>query len=344
MSVNASKSCADKNVTEYSTEYGQTYVLIVADEQVSSGAIIRYSASCNVKTCHAGQYRNESDGVCVNCPAGFVSAAGSLSANDCLSCLIDGLEPVGSKSKDCIVSSNAYPAMNTGDSWRIIIHKDHTFSGSVNIQELEFYSLDDCSLESKISTAGGFAFSSNTNAAEAPKAFNAPGRWFGKSDPRDLFYLGIKLNRTVTVKCIIYRQESLQTRELRVQTKVSGEDNWKNVWIARNIPDINTTIPFVVVPTNAPTIAPTPTAAPIGPPTVAPIRTPNLSPMSMPSPIGSQECTSAEDVCRGGLFRFFQDGTTMHRTFLGRCTERCSTTTLFRGFMTIFGWKCGQCP
>lgn len=351
LNVNASIGCINKNVKEYKSEYGQTYVLIVADDQTPVDTIVRYTASCKFDTCHAGQYLDETTGVCINCPLGFVSAAGSVSADSCLSCLVDGLEPLGPKSKDCKVSATADPALNTGNSWRIIIPKEHTYANTVSIEEIELYALDDCSAASKISTTGGIAFSSHPSSLEAEKAFNnVVGRWGGRMDSRDLFYLGITLNRTVTVNCIIYKQPSLQTKELRVQAKVTGEENWKNVWIARYIPDITAVIPFVVVPTSAPTFVPTVTQ------TLEPIRTPNKSPQPMPStsttnsPIlgptitNEEICSSAENVCRGGLFRFFQNGETMHRTFLGRCSERCSTATLFRGFMSIFGWKCGTCP
>ena len=350
--MNASTSCITKTVKEYITEYGETYVLIIADDRIASDATVRFSASCKVATCHAGQYMDGSTGACINCPQGFVSVAGSVGSESCLSCLVDGLEPVGSKSKDCKVSSNAYPALNTGNSWRVVIPKEHTFASTVSIEELEFYASEDCSAESKISTAGGIPFSSHPTISEAAKAFNnVVGRWGGRMDSRDLFYLGITLNRTVTVNCIIYRQPSLQTKELRIQAKDIGEENWKNVWIARYIPDGNQIIPFIVVPTSAPTIAPTvpqtkqPISIPNNFPINSPIAVPSTTTTEPPSITTEEEiCSSEENVCRGGLFRLFQNGETMHRTFLGGCNERCSTAGLFRGFMRIFGWKCGPCP
>lgn len=352
LNVNASTSCATKNVKEYFSEYGETYVLIIADDRIATDTRIRFSASCNVATCHAGQYMDASTGVCINCPQGFVSAAASVASDSCVSCLVDGFDPVGSKSKDCKVSATANPSLNIGNSWRVIIPKEHAILNSqntLNIEELEFYASEDCNPESKISTAGGIAFSSHTNAGEAAKAFNnVAGRWAGKMDSRELFYLGITLNRTVTVNCIIYKQLSLQTKELRVQAKNVGEENWKNVWISRYIPDVTQVIPFTVIPTNVPTLSPTITQ------TEQPIRMPINSPISMPSTATTTDsptaatdeeiCSSAENVCRGGLFRFFRNGKTMHRTFLGRCSERCSTTILSRGLVSIFGWKCGPCP
>ena len=352
LNLNASTSCSIQDVKEYFTEYGQTYVLIVADDKVDTNSVVRFSASCKVDTCHAGQYLEES-GICTNCPLGFVSAAGSVSLSSCLSCLVDGLEPLGTKSKDCKVSEKANPMLNSGNSWRIIIPKELTFANTVSVDELEFYESVDCNAASKISTVGGNAFSSNANSLEAANAFNnKSGRWGGQPDTRDLFFLGITLNRTVSVNCIIYKQNSLQAKELRVQAKNTGDVNWKNVWISRNIPDLTAVIPFLVVPTNAPTVAPTVVQTPL------PIFTPNKSPLLTGTPststtnspmlgptITSEEiCSSAENVCRGGIFRLFQNGETMHRTFLGRCSERCSTVTLFRGFMSIFGWKCGPCP
>ena len=275
--MNASIDCANKNVKEYSSEYGQTYVLIVADNLVDPNTKIRFTALCNVDTCHTGQYLDTATGTCMNCPQGFVSSAGSVSFDSCSSCLVDGFEPLGPKSKDCKVSSSANPAVNTFNSWRIIVPKEHTFANLLNILELEFYAADDCRLASKISLSGGEAFSSNPVMSDAAKAFNNDAIWRGIMDYRDLFYLGITLNRTVTVKCIIYKQQSLMVKELRVQAKNKGEENWKNVWISRNIPNFTTVIPFVVVSTKAPMFAPTITQ------TLEPIRTPNTLPISMPS-------------------------------------------------------------
>lgn len=306
-------------------------------------------------------------GICLSCPRGHVSITGSVALNSCISCIADGLEPVGVFSKDCKISLNAYPSLNTAKSWRIFLPAEQSVTGySAGVEELEFYSSDDCSAQSKISTAGGIAFSSgyydNNNNWRPELAFNAGGgNWGGRPDSRNLLYLGITFNRTVTVKCIKYIQPTLMVKELRIQAKPENQENWNNVLIVRSIPNTTNIIPIIAVPTNAPNLIPTtaPTLTKVVPtnvfPTNAPPMIPVTAPVSTPSvgsvttapifiTVGETACSNSENVCRGGIFRLFQSGQTMHRTFLGRCQERCSTFTLFRGFMGLFGWKCGACP
>lgn len=340
LSEQASATCLNANVTTYSSENGKTFVLVVADGQVVSGTTVQYSSMCKVNTCHVGQYMDVDIGTCMTCPTGHVSVAGSVSLDSCISCIADGLEPVGPFSKDCKISLKAYPSLNTGKSWRILLPADQSVSGySADVDELEFYSSDDCNPQSKISTAGGIAFSSGyyDNNWRPELAFNGWWRWGGRTDNRNLLYLGITFNRTVTVKCIKYIQPALMVNELRIQAKSENEENWNNVLIVRSIPNMTNVFPIIAVPTNAPTLIPTPA------PTLSPsIRSVTTAPIFITS--GEISCSNPENVCRAGLFRFFQSGQTMHRTFLGRCRERCSTFTLFRGFMSLFGWKCGACP
>jgi hypothetical protein len=348
MSLKASTTCSIPLTMTYNSEYGQTFVLVVADGVVGSGTTIRFSSKCNVTKCHAGQYMDDVNGICMNCPEGSVSVAGSVSLSECISCRADGLEPLGAKSKDCKISLSADPALNTGNSWRVVIPKDHSVNKwAVDIDELEFYSADDCSAQSKISTAGGVAFSSGYAGPgwEPAKAFNAAWRWGGRLDFRDLFYLGITLNRTVSVNCIIYKQPSIMVNEIRVQAKGENENIWKNVWISRYLPNTTNVIPFVTVPTRAPTTMPTltPTVEPSKAPTIAP-QPLTSTPVLVPVSTNDDVCSKPENSCSTGLFRFFKSGQTMHRNFLGICTERCSAFSVFRGFISLFGWKCGPCP
>ena len=314
--------------------------MVVADGPVTSGTTLQYSSTCKVNTCHVGQYLDVDKGICLSCPEGHVSVAGSVDLDSCISCVADGLEPVGILSKDCKISLKAYPSLNTGKSWRILLPATQSVTGySADVEELEFYSADDCSAQSKISTAGGIAFSSGyyNNDWRSELAFDAWWMWGGRTDNRNLLYLGITFNRTVTVKCIKYIQPNLMVKELRIQAKPENQKNWNNVLIVRSIPNKTNVIPIIAVPTNAPTMIPTtaPTLNPsLGSITTAPIFI----------TIGETTCTNPENVCRAGLFRLFRSGQSMHRTLLGRCQERCSTLSLFRGFMGLFGWKCGACP
>jgi hypothetical protein len=361
--IKASTTCTSPNITNYSTENGHTYVLVIADDQVPLGTQIQYSSTCTTGTCLPGQYLDQGIGVCLDCPEGTVSAAGSDSLSSCTSCLVDGLEPVGKRSKDCKVSSSAKPAMNNGTSWRFLVPKEHTVSESVTVSDIELYSSDDCSSSTRINTTGGIAFSTNsttatTTSAQAAVAFDgknatSSSRLAGKFDSRDLFFVGITLNRAVTVSCIVYKQQTLMIKELRVQAKLETEESWRNVWIARYIPNVTNVIPFGVVPTRAPTAMPTmpsrtnaPTKSPvINAPMISPVLTsPTRTSPGTPTETVDDVCSSPENICRAGLFRFFKRGETMHRKLLGICTERCSTFTIFRGFLSLLGWKCGQCP
>jgi hypothetical protein len=349
MSITASNNCTVPKTAVYSAEYGRTFVLVVADKNVASSTLVRLSSMCDVLNCHAGQFMSSSS-VCVDCPAGSVSVEASVGPESCVSCLEDGLEPVGPKSKDCVVSRNADPTSNTGSLWRIIVPLAHTASGSIEVTELEFYSLEDCSNSSRISTKGGIPFSSGSSSTSGPeKAFNnVNGLWRGKMDSRNLFYLGMDFNKTVTVSCIIYRQPSIMAKEIRVQTKYNGEV-WKNVWIQKFLQN-TTIIPFAFAPTSAPTKAPT--NAPTKKPSVAPLRAPfplatpstSLSPFLSPVSTTGNTCNRPENVCRGGLLRLFKSGQLMHRSVLGICFERCSSFLVFRGLFGFLGWKCGGCP
>jgi hypothetical protein len=176
------------------------------------------------------------------------------------------------------------------------------------------------------------------------KAFNVSGIWRGRVDTRNLFYLGMDFNKTVTVSCIIYRQPSIMAKEIRIQTKSNGEA-WKNVWIQKFLQN-TTVIPFAFAPTNAPTNVPTkkPSVAPL--PAPFPLATPStsLSPILSPLSTTGNTCNRPENVCRGGLFRLFKTGQLMHRSVLGICFERCSSFLVFRGLFGFLGWKCGGCP
>jgi hypothetical protein len=291
-----------------------------------------------------------SSSVCVDCPAGSVSVEASVGPESCVSCLEDGLEPVGPKSKDCVVSRNADPTRKTGSLWRIIVPLAHTAPGTfyLDVTELEFYSLEDCSNSSRISTKGGFPFDSANYGDGPEKAFNMSGLWRGKMDSRNLFYLGMDFKKSVTVSCIIYRQPSIMANEIRVQTKSNGEA-WKNVWIQKFLQN-TTVIPFAFPPTKAPTKAPTnaptkkPSVAPL--PAPFPLATPStaLSPILSPLSTTGNTCNRPENVCRGGLLRLFKSGQLMHRSVLGICFERCSSFLVFRGLFGFLGWKCGGCP
>lgn len=323
--------------------------MVIANGQVASGTTVQYSSTCKVNNCHVGQYMDVEKGLCLTCPKGHVSEAGSISLESCVSCIADGLEPVGSFSKDCKISLKAYPALNTGKSWRILLPAEQSVTGySADVDELEFYGSDDCSANSKISTTGGIAFSSGyyDNNWRSELAFNAWWRWGGRTDSRNLLYLGITFNRTVTVKCIKYIQPDLMVNELRIQAKPENQENWNNVLIVRSIPNKTNVIPIIAVPTNAPTQAPTiiPTVTPkVNTPTFTPsFRSVTAAPILVTG--SANTCTNPDNVCRAGFFRLFQSGQKMHRTFLGRCQERCSSFTLFRRIIGLFGWKCGACP
>ena len=310
-------------------------MLIIADGPVTSGTIVQYSSSCHVSACHAGQYMEVDPGVCKNCPSGHVSVPGSVAVDSCRSCVADGLEPVGVLAKDCRLSLRANPAGNTGRSWRILLPAVQSYSGySADVDELEFYDAEDCRASSQISTAGGMAFSSGYYDENWRSELAFGGKWWrwgGRPDDRDLLYLGITFNRTVTVRCIKYIQPDLMVKELRIQAKPENEANWNNVLIVRSLPNLTNVIPIVVVPTSAPTLAPT--TVPSSP--------------SLPTTTTEETtCQSPENACRAGFVRFWAaSGQMMHRTtLLGRCVEQCSTTwTFLQGFRSIFGWKCGSC-
>jgi hypothetical protein len=365
MSLKASSSCSVPNTTVYSSEYGQTFVLVIAEGVVQPGTVVTFSSSCIVRNCHAGQYLSSS-GVCIFCPVGSVSVAGSVGLENCVPCLDDGLEPVGAISKDCKVSKFADPTQNTGSLWRILAPMAHTVAGwYMNVDELEFYSADDCSFTSRISTTGGIPFDSgNAGSGWGPeKAFNASWSWGGRRDSRDLFYLGIDFRREVSVSCIVYKQPRVLVKELRIQAKSPGLP-WKNVWIQRSFQN-TTVIPFVLSPTKAPTAFPTvspvatpftspfsspfssppvsPFSSPFSSPTVSPFSSPAVSPIFSPTTTSESVCDTPENVCRGGFFSFFSSGQTMHRTILGSCSEQCNSFPFFRGLLTLLGWRCGGC-
>jgi hypothetical protein len=345
MSLKASSSCSVPNTTVYSSEYGQTFVLVIAEGVVQPGTTVTFSSSCDVINCHAGQYLNSS-GVCKFCPVGSVSVAGSVGLESCVSCLDDGLEPLGVISKDCKVSKIADPTQNTGSLWRILAPMAHTVTGwSLDVEELEFYSADDCRSTSRISTTGGIPFDSGNagNGWGPEKAFNASWSWGGRRDSRDLFYLGIDFKREVSVSCIIYKQSSVMVKELRIQAKSPGQA-WKNVWIQRSFQS-TTVIPFVFSPTKAPTAYPTvlPVSSPLASPASSPLSSPALSPILSPTTTSQGSCDTPENECSGGLLSFFSSGQTMHRTIFGSCSEQCNSFPIFRGLLTLFGWRCGSC-
>ncbi len=124
---------------KYTSDYGQTYILIPP----SSGAsTIDVEVNCAFTSCLANQYKT--NGECVQCPNNSRSDPGSTSLSDCVEC------PGGSflphpLSTQCAVLTT-YEEITSATGWRIWAPEFDTYSGWVlDIAEIEFYNNLDCS-------------------------------------------------------------------------------------------------------------------------------------------------------------------------------------------------------
>jgi len=120
------------------------------------------------------------------------------------------------------------------DKWRIITDKSQ--SGSIlDVNELNFYSDASCSSDSKVSPNGEVFSSAYHQCCPPENAFNSGnGHWGGRRSG-GFFWLGMKFDEVITVKCIEILQKgtSHYGTEWTVEAQIDGD--WAMVAEKKNI-------------------------------------------------------------------------------------------------------------
>jgi hypothetical protein len=223
---------------DYLGEYGETYIVVTSNTAVAGQASLHFSSTCVVAECLYSQYMG-GDGTCQACPAGSVSTTGStMSIDDCVPCP-GGLGLSHPKSSECVLSTDFDPSIATATGWRLWTPEDFTLRGwTWDIRRIRFYASADCSAESEVDTSSGTAIDSgNAGNSWVPSNAFGGGTWGGRRDDQGIFWIGMDFaDASVSVRCVVFDQvtQSAAT-ELRVQAKQSGEEVWRNVWIAKDL-------------------------------------------------------------------------------------------------------------
>jgi hypothetical protein len=229
---------ADGYSLNYLSEYGETYIVVTSNTAVAGQASLHFSSTCVVTGCLRSQYMG-GDGTCQACPAGTVSTTGSpMSIDDCVPCP-GGLVLSHPKSSVCVLSTEVDPSIATATGWRLWTPEQFTLRGwTWDIIRIRFYASADCSADSEVDTSSGTPIDSgNAGTGWGPSNAFGSWRWGGRSDDQGLFWIGMDFaDASVSVRCVVLEQVAQNAAtELRVQAKQSGEEVWRNVWIAKDL-------------------------------------------------------------------------------------------------------------
>lgn len=321
MSLQIEATCGpDMATLEYqSAGFGDVYILIAPNSATLTDASIDISSACGgITSCHANQYL--SDGLCEDCPTGFVSMAGSSGINDCFPCTQYGAQPIHPTASKCVLPSSPARGNPSGQSWRFLTYSDLLSTSWIwDVTFIEFYQSPDCSGEALDTSDAANAAIDSGNAGDfwrPQKAFQDSGTWGGRSDENDVFYIGYHFPSDQTIRCAVLRQASKQARKVFVQVFDEETNNWTTAWIQDNLVVGTNIMLFENGPAAAPSAAPVippfsaPVAAPLAAPASAPVAAPVAAPVSTPvaAPIASPVSSDPEEEPDNGVSScgFFQ--------------------------------------
>jgi len=143
--------------------------------------------------------------------------------------------PTGLPNPVPTVSPTKYIPITKSDQWRIITSESKS-GWALDLDELNFYSDASCSKDSKVNPNGEPIDSANAGAGWGPKnAFNSPGQRWGGRKSNGYFWIGMRFNEVITVKCIELLQEGdgHYGTEWTVEAQQAG--SWAKVAEKKNI-------------------------------------------------------------------------------------------------------------